>query len=120
MSEEVYRRRIEPLNDDNYTIWKHRVTLTLRKRKQWEAVEPGYNGAEEDWTPGQTQTNLEALNFITENIEDKYIPSIVHLTTAAEVWQKLKRRNCEYTWVHIALIIEELALTKKTDEISMN
>lgn len=67
MSEEVYRRRIEPLNDDNYTIWKHRVTLTLRKRKQWEAVEPGYDGVEEDWTPGQIQTNLEALNFITEN-----------------------------------------------------
>lgn len=91
----------------------------MRNQKQWAAVEPGYDGPVEEWTVDKTNKNLEALNFVIENVKDRYSPEIMHVTTVREVWLRLQRQNCECTWTHIAVLLRELANTTKTDDTSM-
>ena len=114
VSEEM---RIQPLGADNYGTWSLRIRVMLQKRKLWESVEPGYLDDIEDWTNNQRNRNVEALAFIIEHVDDQYLTELETCTQAREAWEVLKAIHCNFSWLHLVTLIEELATMNKAVDV---
>ncbi|KAJ8878473.1 hypothetical protein PR048_019051 [Dryococelus australis] len=84
-----------------------RVSAALKQKDCWEAVEPGYNGADiKDLSVEKRRKNYKALEFINLGGSE-----------ASEIFEGI---HTNYGLLHMIMIVKEVVNTTKIDYVSMH
>ena len=114
---EDIRAKIERLNNTNYSVWKFRVELLLRKENLWGVVnEPKPEVPDADWM----EQNGKALVLIGLLLDDNQLQYVRRLEYAFEYWNALKSNHERATLTNKVSVLKSICRLKLDEKGSMS
>ncbi len=107
--------RLDKLNENNYQVWRFKITSILEERDVESLIvdDPEDN---EEWKKKDKKTRA----LIRLMVSDEIIPFIANANTTKETWEILEKRFNSKTGINKYFLRRKLYQSKKLDTESMN
>ena len=117
-SRNSYRKMAEEKSyRDNYYIWSKIAESDLEEKGCWEAVNPGYLGADgkeiAELDRTQAEKNKRAIAYLFKSVEYYYLEDIGGCKSARQIWVTLEHINTSISILRTLMSFKEMVNTVK-------